>query len=206
MCLIKTSSTPHFYTTTKTFSDSVVFHKDRENISSYSPLSNWEKTILKQSNSNIFFLELESNLKLSLGYKRNLSINLSNGEYICIWDDDDIYHNDRLKNQFSFLKFRRKPACSLSSLIIHDERNQKRYLSIERGGGWEGTVLCKKDEMGSFASLNRKEDTPVLDFLKRTDKLAVMEDPELYNYCIHSGNVSGENHFSTLINNSEILF
>tara|TARA_B100001094_G_C18147197_1_gene781483 strand:+ start:666 stop:1712 length:1047 start_codon:yes stop_codon:yes gene_type:complete len=202
---IKISSKINFYSFTKTFSDSIVFANDLDELSSVHPLDQWKKTVIKKSKSNIFFVELDTNLNLSLGYKRNLSVSFSSGNYVCIWDDDDEYDINRLYNQFNFLKFTKKSACSLSSLIIYDELDQRRYLSSERAGGWEGTILCKKDEMGSFASLNRKEDTPVLDYLKRTGKLSVMEDPELYKYCIHRNNISGEDHFAKLLKNSEAL-
>lgn len=202
---IKISSKINFHYYTRTFSDSIIFTNNRNDLSSVHPLSKWKRKVIRKSESNIFFVELDTKLNLSLGYKRNLSVSFASGNYICIWDDDDYYDNNRLYNQFNFLKFTKKSACSLSSLIIYDEADKKRYLSSERPGGWEGSILCKKDEMGFFASLNRKEDTPVLDYLKRTGKLSVMEDPELYKYCIHRSNISGENHFAKLLKNSLAL-
>ena len=189
----------------RTLSDTVEFfdseHKFKKN---NDPLSSWKKeTLFSQSKLPIFFIEIDSIHDLKLGYKRNLSVQYSKSDYICIWDDDDIYHTDRLYNQMNFLEFTQRPACTLSSLTILDEDTGKKYISIERASGWEGTLLCKRENMGYFACLNKQEDTPALDYLARTNNLSVMEQPELYNYCIHTGNVSGKAHFERLLKYAE---
>lgn len=40
---------------------------------------------------------------LSLGAMRNTSVELATGEIICQWDDDDLYHPERLITQFKIL-------------------------------------------------------------------------------------------------------
>jgi glycosyltransferase involved in cell wall biosynthesis len=41
---------------------------------------------------------------LSLGAMRNTSVELATGEIICQWDDDDLYHPDRIFTQYRELK------------------------------------------------------------------------------------------------------
>lgn len=40
---------------------------------------------------NINFFEYDINLNYTLGDIRNYAISKTNGEYICVWDDDDIF-------------------------------------------------------------------------------------------------------------------
>lgn len=42
--------------------------------------------------------------RLSLGAMRNTSVEIARGEVICQWDDDDLYHPDRLATQFRALR------------------------------------------------------------------------------------------------------
>lgn len=42
--------------------------------------------------------------KLSLGGMRNTSVEIATGDIICQWDDDDLYHPDRLMTQYNVLR------------------------------------------------------------------------------------------------------
>ncbi len=165
----------------------------------------WEKQKLRRGNTNVYFVEINSANPLSLGTKRNLATKIAEGEYICIWDDDDIYSKTRLHNQKNFIDFTKKPACTLANLIIYEESSGRKYLSSQRKEGWEGSLLCKRSEMQTYSDLNKQEDTPVLASLMKKNKLSVMEDPELYIYCLHKSNTSGNSHFEKLLSTSEIL-
>ncbi len=50
---------------------------------------------------------------LSLGAMRNASVELATGEIICQWDDDDLYHSDRLMTQFKVLMSDNRNSASL---------------------------------------------------------------------------------------------
>lgn len=50
---------------------------------------------------------------VSLGSLRNTSIEIAKGDLICQWDDDDLYHPDRLITQFQAI---RKNAKNLASI------------------------------------------------------------------------------------------
>lgn len=64
---------------------------------------NTKKEILKIHDSRLKFIELEKNY----GYPakaRNVGIKQSKGEYIALCDDDDIWNEDKLKQQVIFLE------------------------------------------------------------------------------------------------------
>lgn len=148
----------------------------------------------------IKFLKVSS--ALTLGEKRNLSIKHAQGDFICIWDDDDFHSEFRLIHQMEFLRFSGKAANALADLTLFDERTDRFYFSPQRNTGWEGSLLCKKSEIGKYHHLNKKEDTPVLIDLYERDQLSVMEEPELYVYHFHASNTSGTSHLDEMLNYS----
>ena len=204
---IDLSSAPTFFWPTTTLEDTILFLKSFTEFEMFSnPLHDWSFERQLDVDSSITFIEINSSNDLSLGFKRNLSVNFAKGKYICIWDDDDIYHRNRLHNQLNFLRFTKKYAVTLASLTILNETTGKKYRTIHRSTGWEGSLMCKREKMGFFASLGRKEDTPVLEYLKRMTFLTIMDDPDLYCYCVHSDNISGDDHLLKLIESSELIF
>ncbi|MBQ4811490.1 hypothetical protein A7985_11505 [Pseudoalteromonas luteoviolacea] len=137
--------------------------------------------------------------ELTLGDLRNLSIEQAQGEYICIWDDDDTYHPDRLSVSLSELRRLNVAAVALSNVIMFDESNGKAYISPYRE--WEGTLFCCRNFLNDngirYPSLNRGEDTPLLQALEQD--LSLMFSPHLYIYKVHSHNTCSTEHFSLLI-------
>jgi glycosyltransferase involved in cell wall biosynthesis len=60
------------------------------------------KLLTSLGRQDVHLFEVSSSL--SLGQMRNLSVDLSTGEVICQWDDDDLYHPDRLAHQYNILR------------------------------------------------------------------------------------------------------
>ncbi len=54
---------------------------------------------------------------LTLGAKRNLSIDHASGEFLCQWDDDDLSHPERLRLQYEALRDAGAAACFLTDLL-----------------------------------------------------------------------------------------
>lgn len=161
-------------------------------------LKNKNVAIQRKPNSNIKFIEVSK--ALSLGTKRNLSIDFAKGDLVCIWDDDDYFPPNRLSDQLTFLDFSGKSANTLSSLVLYHEKSSKFYVSNNRNTGWEGSLMCKKSKIGKYHDLNKKEDTPVIDDLLNKNELSIMQSPELYIYFLHNKNTSGEGHFEEMLN------
>lgn len=61
-----------------------------------------EEYISALNRTDILFLKAPASL--SLGALRNTSVELATGEIICQWDDDDIYHPDRIMTQYTCLR------------------------------------------------------------------------------------------------------
>jgi hypothetical protein len=130
----------------------------------------------------------------SLGELRSLAVDKSSGQYVCIWDDDDLYDPDRLSMQMSAITTLGADACFLARLQLWWPARQFLAVSIRRM--WEGTKICTKDKMGSYPPLRRGEDTPVAYRLWRSQRVVMIDEPRLYTYVFHGSNTTGESHFA----------
>lgn len=54
-----------------------------------------------------------SDRRYTIGEKRNLAVSKANGDIVCIWDDDDIFPIDRIRQQVSRMVARRAPCSSI---------------------------------------------------------------------------------------------
>jgi glycosyltransferase involved in cell wall biosynthesis len=153
----------------------------------------------------VVFYKVITMQKMTLGMKRNLSIRAASGEYICVWDDDDWYAENRIRNQMKFLQFTGKLACSLAYTIFFDSNTEKAYYNLHRVTGHENTLLFRKGEFTLYDNLNTGEDTPLLLHFYRENQLSVMDEPALYIYCFHNSNSCPSAHFTIIINTSTLL-
>ena len=154
----------------------------------------------------IKFVRLPNASQLTLGERRNLSIQHCRGEYFCQWDDDDWYHNRRLEFQLNVLVQSGRPACVLSRLILYDGIKHAAYLSSQRY--WEGSILCRTDlitEAIRYPPINRSEDNSLLVNLVQRDYVHPLSAPYLYAYYYHGGNTWERNHFDLLFQSGYAL-
>ena len=136
---------------------------------------------------------------LTLGERRNISIQYAKGDYFCVWDDDDWFHNDRLEIQMRSLLESGKPANTLSRLLLYNALTRKAYLSSERF--WEGSLLCKTDlfrESLQYPKLDKGEDNDVVMKLVNQNRVDSLFAPYLYTYLFHGANTWDDNHFQHL--------
>lgn len=141
-----------------------------------------------------------------LGGLRNLAIQAASGAYICQWDDDDWYHPDRLRFQYSLLEQGPYAACVMGKVIIHDSVGQQAYLSCYRH--WEGTVLCQKEAALRYPYVNieKGEDTPFIDALLKDGLLLnTLQHPHYFVYTFHGANTWDYRHFSGFFPYSKAL-
>lgn len=151
---------------------------------------------------------LERAKEVSLGTARNQAITIANGDYICIWDDDDWYHTNRLSYQLRCIQSSENnyKASILSRLLFYDSINQKAYLSFYYT--WEGTLMCKKTIFtdNQYSNKNIGEDSNIIDFLDATQSLYHISDvPFLYIYIFHNDNTWDHDHFNSFFERSELL-
>lgn len=133
--------------------------------------------------------------RLPLGRLRNMAVEQAAGEYVCQWDDDDLYDPQRLEYQYLVLKHAGAHACLLSRWMIWWPTGDRLAVSCERE--WEGSLLCEKAVMPRYPHLRRGEDTPVVEQLLRSLRVVRMDLPRLYTYVVHGNNTFDAAHFET---------
>jgi glycosyltransferase involved in cell wall biosynthesis len=149
--------------------------------------------------TNITVIDLPHGTPLTLGERRNISIQHAKGDYFCQWDDDDWYHSNRLEIQMSDLRASEKPACVLNRLILYDQPGNQAYLSSERF--WEGTLLCKTEivrDRIQYPKVNISEDNSLVVALIKRGWVHSLTAPFLYAYVYHRGNTWDLAHFQQL--------
>jgi len=103
----------------------------------------------------------------SLGELRNLSVEAAAGNLVCQWDDDDLYHPERLAQQYRCLIERNADFCFLTdqlhwfqntSEFFWDDWNVETYpMNLI-----QGTLMGRRAMMPRYPALPRGEDTPLL--------------------------------------------
>jgi glycosyltransferase involved in cell wall biosynthesis len=152
-----------------------------------------DNVVNKIKQDNIHFHIYDPKDNLTLGEIRNYSVEKANGDYICIWDDDDIFHPERLQAQFDNLKGYN--TCTLAREIKYEIFFDKITITPFREKGWENSLLCKKEFMTKYGKLNLGEDTEMLEKLENVN---VIDQPHLYTYIFHGMNTISKIHFDKI--------
>jgi hypothetical protein len=129
----------------------------------------------------------------TLGTLRNRAVSLARGDYVCQWDDDDLYDPARIELQMEVLLRTRAAACMLLRWTIWWPDRQR--LAVSRRRAWEGSLLCERAQMPLYPDLRRGEDTPVAETLIANARVALLDSPRLYVYVAHEGNTFSADHF-----------
>lgn len=131
-----------------------------------------------------------------LGALRNLAVEQARGEYVCQWDDDDLYSPDRIAVQMAVLKSTGFVACVLRRWTLWWPEAAKLALSGVRC--WEGSILALKQALPPYPALRRGEDTLMLEKLIAHHGLLSLDAPELYLYIHHGNNTFGLAHYKEI--------
>jgi glycosyltransferase involved in cell wall biosynthesis len=142
----------------------------------------------------------------SLGALRNISWREAQGEYVCQWDDDDLYHPERLARQLDALTGSEAVATCLQHAMQYFPATRRLYLTnwiAAPPGCKPGTLMSRRaipiayPEAGPEARLG--EDVVVLNQIRRLGDLHVHPDaPHLYVYVSHTHNVCGDAHHTMI--------
>lgn len=150
------------------------------------------------------------NGKYTLGALRNISIGLSNGEYIVQWDDDDWCTPNRLTTQYNYLIKKEALACYLSDQLHYYFSTNTLYWDnwgkYCNGGGLKeyslipGTLMVKKDEF-YYPSIGEQckagEDSVLAKHLLKTlkEKVVLLSGlGYMHMYTFHGGQVYNLEH------------
>lgn len=146
----------------------------------------------------------------SLGALRNISINKAQGAIICQWDDDDLYHPDRLKVQYEQLIKEQAEVCFLTSQL-HYFKNDKVLSWLEWSNFRQpfdcmpNSIMMRKSVEVSYPeegpNAQKKEDSNVLQQIHNLRvKIAKVKDRAyMYVYTYHGDNTWQKEHHYDLV-------
>ena len=151
----------------------------------------------------------------TLGYLRNVSLELAHGPVICQWDDDDISHPHRLSIQFEYMRSNGARACFLTEQLQFFTATREIYWNDWRIGARSqgrascipGTLMMLKDanvrypETGEIAC--HGEDSAILSAIYGNIPVAQLsEHGYLHIYTYHGRNTFDEDHHRMLLRGS----
>jgi hypothetical protein len=139
---------------------------------------------------------VEAGANLSLGALRNLSVASARGEIVCQWDDDDLYGTDRVARGVGVLLQTRAAAVFLRQFLLWAPAARK--LRLARSRVWEGSMLAFRAALPPYPDLPRHEDRKLVKAMNGL-RIAVLDDPLSYVYCIHGANTFQSAHMQSLL-------
>jgi len=144
---------------------------------------------------------------ITLGAMRNKGFDECTGEFIVVWDDDDLYSKTRVEEQVDAIlqDQGRWDASTYCSMYVNETdvrgracnppRDARRFWIHDRWDmGWEPTLCCKRTKMPRYAHENTGEDTPVLRTLHGKNKIRVIPGPCDYIYMRQGRNAVAPEH------------
>ena len=166
---------------------------------------------------DIVFLDAPSNL--TLGAMRNASIEVARGSIICQWDDDDLYHPDRIRTQYIALRSHSKNVgCAYSGFLKYFKNTGEVYWCDWMGEGALssqllcGAVMFHKKIFHKYKNMlypqtgdqcHVEEDLNVLQKLIAAGPVVAVSGAHHYVYVYHGENTYDlEHHKLTLLTNS----
>jgi glycosyltransferase involved in cell wall biosynthesis len=142
----------------------------------------------------------------TLGTLRNQSVALARGDIICQWDDDDLYHPERIARQRALLLGGDFEAVYIQEVLQLYPQQSRMYLTNWRAteaGGHPGTLMAWKSgalrypETGETARLG--EDLSVaLDLIGRGRVGYLRDQPATFVYVSHGANSWDLSHHEML--------
>ena len=151
-------------------------------------------------NSDIRIVEPHGNL--TLGALRNQAIRAARGDYLCTWDDDDMYHPERLARQAAALNDPHKTAVGLTEIIQFFPAERRLFLTnwvssppsvMPASLMWKRSVPAVYPETGDGAQLG--EDLAFIAQLQPVGGVSgISGAPYLYVSVCHGHNTTGVDH------------
>lgn len=139
--------------------------------------------------------------ELPLGALRNIAKVEARGGIVCQWDDDDLYHPERLERQAAALLASGGEALCLEQVMQFFPAERLLYCDNFRGAGetcFPGSIIGWARAIGYDAAARLGEDSELVLRLKAQGRLRTLpECPHLYVYVSHGGNSwTAEHHRS----------
>lgn len=138
----------------------------------------------------------------TLGALRNTSRNAARGEIICQWDDDDLYHPERLQRQCAALTDSDAEAVLLQDVMQYFPHRHEmvwtNWIATD-AKGHPGTLMCRRDAPIAYPEHGpqsmRGEDLAVTLQLHARGQVQLLAGmPHLYIYVSHGQNTCAIDH------------
>ena len=141
--------------------------------------------------------------RTTLGSLRNRAVRLARGDYVCQWDDDDLYHPQKISYQLAACRHHEADACFLLREMLQSGSST---LGISNPRLWEGSILARKKTMFNYLPIKRAEDYWVVHLLAKRRRVVALDLPELYIYTHHGVNTWSDHHFARVLAKAEHIY
>ena len=139
---------------------------------------------------------IEPTRALTLGALRNLSMDAARGEYVCVWDDDDVYHHRRIELQLTHLQAHGQDAVVLGDcfhIFLEQRRCYWTNWSRTTHRGLPGSLFVRRDHglrypESGVCSRSGEDSDLLLRLLAVAHTGVTMAPPVLYAYQFHGRN------------------
>jgi glycosyltransferase involved in cell wall biosynthesis len=143
---------------------------------------------------------------MNLGQLRNYSLKIAAGDVLCQWDDDDLYHPDRLEKQLARLVEGSFEAVYLQEIMQYFPFAKTLYWTNWRGteaGGHPGTLMFRREVLVKYPTQGGEahlgEDLQVARDLIARGKVGYLAGmPHLFVYVSHGKNSWHDGHHQML--------
>jgi len=158
--------------------------------------------------SGMSILPIERPIGQSVGKAKNDAIANCNGEYICVWDDDDWSDDDRLSTQYNTIhaQYSYPEASVLSRIILYDATKNKAYHSFNYH--WGCSLLCNREILLKHPYTDRdiENDIRLIQYLQNKNLVSYIENrPPTLIHVYHGTNVIDYHQFLYLTKRSESM-
>lgn len=136
--------------------------------------------------------------KTTLGELRNISVASARGDYVCQWDDDDLYAPERIQIQLAAMLTTQVSACVLRRWTLWWPEAKR--VAISGARLWEGSILALRRVMAPYPAARRGEDTEMMESLIQSERVLSLEAPDLYVYIYHGSNTFSQQHYFNIYN------
>jgi glycosyltransferase involved in cell wall biosynthesis len=129
----------------------------------------------------------------TLGELRNRGVERAKGDIICVWDDDDRHHPDRLADQLQTMAD--ADVCLLDQVTLHCQCG---FQGPSMKRLWECTMMARKDALPPYPHIETHEDWHLVKQLRQERVIRTHHDPDLYLKLYHGGNTLSGRHYRKL--------
>ena len=140
----------------------------------------------------------------TLGDLRNLSVARSRGDFVCQWDDDDLYDPDRISICMKVLIESSSDAVFLSRCLLWWKSMGRVAISPVRV--WEPSIFARRAVLPIYPSIGKGEDSVVTDWIARYHPISIIDYPQLYCYRVTGNNTSSVDHFEMWFSHATRVF